>query len=775
MKGLVVIDRLEVGPVVLEKRRLTVPYRVFSGGKEDSIDFIYRFEEDVFDPDDPLSRNLASLMAAQVAMNYGLFCKTIVFKGEYDETDTRFITDMTENTCREIYVKKLLEPNPFLIGDAVGLKPVKKKTYCVAKLVFEGPSSRPRRSSWSLRPSSADSHAILSSGGKDSLLTFGLLEEMGKDIHPVFVNESGRHWFTALNAYRFFKENVPGTARVWVNSDRVFAWMLRHFPFIRQDFATLRADQYPLRLWTVAIFLFGVLPIVISRGIGRIVIGDEFDTTQKTSFMGITHYNGYYDQSIYFDSAMSRFFMRKGWAMCQFSILRPMAEILIEKTLAERYPRYQEHQISCHAAHKEGDRFRPCGSCEKCRRIVGMLSAFGIDPSVCGYLPEQTERCLSEIVTKGDNQEAGGKRHMAYLLAGRGLIDLPPEEAKKLEPSPEIMKLRFHPRLSPIESIPVDLREDLYRILLQHAEGSLRYSGRKWEEFDVLDDPTLANPYPFEFDRAGADDITVEAVDAAPSDYLWGEMTWPEAKKRFGQVDIALLPVGSIEQHGPHLPLDSDAFDADYLSRRIAEACSDPKPLVLPLVPYGVSYEHDGFSGTVGINNDTLSRLVYDIGMSVARNGIRKLVIINGHGGNNPALHYAAQMITRDTRIFVCVDTGETSDVDLYRLVETPNDIHAGEIETSTSLAVRPHLVRFEKAVKAVPQFSSRYLNFTSKRGVSWYVHTEKISRSGVLGDPTKATVEKGEKFWKIMIAHLVALVEDLKNMTLDEIYQRKY
>ena len=531
MKGLITIDRLEVGPVRLEKRRMTAPYRVIYGGTEDSIDFIYRFEEDVFDPDDPLSRNLASLMAAQVAMNYGLFCGTIVFKGEYDETDTRFIRDMTENTCREIYVKKLLEPNPFLTGAATGLKPVKKKTYCAAKLVFEGPSTPSRRPSWSLRPSEKDSHAILSSGGKDSLLTFGLLEEMGKDVHPVFVNESGRHWFTALNAYRFFKDNIPGTARVWVNSDRVFAWMLRHLPFIRRDFASLRADQYPLRLWTVAIFLFGVLPVAISRGIGRIVIGDEYDTTQKTSFKGITHYNGYYDQSIYFDNALSRYFMRKGWSICQFSILRPMAEILIEKTLAERYPDLQKHQISCHAAHKEGDRFRPCGSCEKCRRIVGMLSAFDIDPSVCGYTPEQITRCLADIVRKGDNQEAGGQRHMAYLLSGRGLIDLPPGKAKKLRPSHEIMKLRFHPRLSPIEGIPVDLREDLYRILLQHAEGALRYSGRKWEEFDVLEDPSLMNPYPFEFDRPGADNIAIEAIDAEPSDYLWGEMTWPEAKR----------------------------------------------------------------------------------------------------------------------------------------------------------------------------------------------------------------------------------------------------
>jgi creatinine amidohydrolase/Fe(II)-dependent formamide hydrolase-like protein len=257
--------------------------------------------------------------------------------------------------------------------------------------------------------------------------------------------------------------------------------------------------------------------------------------------------------------------------------------------------------------------------------------------------------------------------------------------------------------------------------------------------------------------------------------HLWGELTWPDAQERFQQVDIALLPVGAIEQHGPHLPLDTDAYDAEYLALRVAEACSDPKPLVLPNIPYGVSYHHADFKGTVSISNDTLAKLVYDIGMSISHNGIKKLVIINAHGGNSPALNYAAQMINRDAHIFVCVDTGETSDVDIYSLVETPNDVHAGEIETSTSLAVRPHLVKMDLARREVPEFSSRYLDFTSKRGVSWYAYTRKISHSGVMGDPTKASGEKGKKFWEIMITHLVALVEDLKSMTLEEIHHRNF
>jgi creatinine amidohydrolase/Fe(II)-dependent formamide hydrolase-like protein len=769
---LLVFDRLEVGPVHLEPRRLKVPYRLFAGGKEETTDFVYVYEEDVFDPEDPASINLASVMAAQLAINYGLFCREIVFHGRYEGIDRRFIMDMAQNTAREIYVKKILEPNPFLVGDAKGLPAVKAPSYMQATLDFRETAAEGSGTGWQFMPTKRDCCAILSSGGKDSLLSFGLMNEIGSEVHPIFVNESGRHWFTALNAYRHFRQSYPHTARVWVNSDRVFAWFLRRFPFIRQDFANVRSDEYPIRLWTVALFIFGALPLVLKRGIGRLLIGDEFDTTERSSFKGITHYNGLYDQSRYFDNVLSRYYFRKGWYVAQFSVVRSLSEMLIEKILVERYPALQQHQLSCHATHAEGKRVKPCGKCEKCRRIVGMLAALGADATKCGYTKDRIESCLLDLSHKRVHQEAAGASHMMYMLEEKGLLPASHNQKNVFGPHPEVMRLRFEPKRSPIDAIPIDLRKKLYPMYLEHADGAVRREGRAWIEFDPFGDPAIENPFPFE---TAPDPLQADSQGDGTARYLWRELTWLEAEERLKQMDVAILPVGSIEQHGPHLPLDTDSFDAEYLSRRIAEACSDPKPLVLPLVPYGVSYEHGEFKGTVGISNDTLARLIYEIGMSCARNGINKLVIVNGHGGNIPALNYAAQMITRDTRIFVCVDTGETSDVDIYKIADTPNDIHAGEIETSTSLAVRPHLVKMEKAEKLIPRFSSRYLNFTSRRKVNWYVHTKKISKIGVIGDPTKASAEKGERIWQIMIAHLVELVEDLKGMTLDEIYQRRY
>lgn len=258
-------------------------------------------------------------------------------------------------------------------------------------------------------------------------------------------------------------------------------------------------------------------------------------------------------------------------------------------------------------------------------------------------------------------------------------------------------------------------------------------------------------------------------------EYMWATLSWPEIAERLKIVDTAILPCGAIEQHGHHLPVDVDYFDAAYLAERVAAACKDPRPFVLPALPYGVSYHHSEFKGTICVTNNALSALVYDIGMSLAHNGIKKLVILNGHGDNAPTLKYAAQMINRDAKIFVCVETGETSDVDIYDLIKTHNDIHAGEIETSTSMAIRPELVDMEKAVDDTLDLDNEYLDFTSERGVSWYVHTKKLSSSGVMGNARLATPEKGKVMWEIMIRKMTDFVETIKNISSDELYQNKY
>lgn len=373
---------------------------------------------------------------------------------------------------------KFLEGNPFLIGEAKNLKVEKREKYSQARLEF------PDSTAGNFQPwdTQKERYAVLSSGGKDSLLSFALMNELGYETHPIFGNESGRHWFTALNAFRHFKENVPNTARVWMNSDRVFAWMLRHLPFVRQDFASVRADIYPIRLWTVAVFLFGVLPLLRKRGIGNLLIGDEYDSTWTGEFQGIPHYEGLYDQSRYFDDMMTTYFQQKKWAMHQFSILRPLSEMLILKILVSRYPDLQQHQVSCHAAHKQEDRIHPCGKCEKCRRIVGMLTGFGADPTRCGYKPEHVAPCLEALVKKSIHQEAEGVAQLLSMLVEQGKIELSESQRESLQSHPEIVHVRFHPENAPINYLPEAIRKPLVDIFLKYATGALQWREGQWHD-----------------------------------------------------------------------------------------------------------------------------------------------------------------------------------------------------------------------------------------------------------------------------------------------------
>ncbi len=772
LRDFVVLDQLQVGPVLVEPKRIKVPYQVTKlNGELVCNELIYSYQENVFDPKQPDSLNLASMMAAQVALNYGLFCQSIVFDGLFDEVDERFLLDMMENTSREIFVNKLLQPNEFLVPEYAAVKAEKHKRYTAANVQFINSKFGKVKKEWFHHETQPKSFAILSSGGKDSLLTYGMVRDLGFQAHPVFINESGRHWYTAINAYKHMEQTEEHTAKVWCNSDRIFNWMLRQLPFIKPNFADIRADIYPVRLWTVAVFLFGVLPVVRKRNIGNVLIGDEYDTTVRLNHEGITHYGGLYDQSKYFDNALSRYYMKKGWGIHQFSILRSLSELLILKILVDRYPELQKHQVSCHASHEKDGRIYPCGNCEKCRRIVGMLSVLGADPKRCGYTEEQIAQALKSLETKKVKQIGPDAAHLFHLLVEKGLIDKNEHTSKLAKAHDYIMKMRFDKERSNPIDLPKLIRRPLFSYLMEHTSGSVKLVSKKWEEYNVLGSPEMQSPYPFEVQQH--EDDTHQ--DSVKSEFRWEKLTWKEIEERLKVVDTAILPCGAIEQHGPHLPVDIDYYDAVYLANKVGEACSEPRPFVLPPIPYGVSYHHEDFKGTLSVTNDSLSRFVYDIGMNLAKNGIKKLIILNGHGDNAPTLSYAAQMINRDAEIFVCVDTGETSDIDLYDLIETPNDIHAGEIETSTTMALRPEVVRMDEVVNETLEFGSKYLDYTSDRGVAWYVQTSKISESGIMGDPTKANAEKGKKMWEIMVAHLVGFVEEIKKSKLEELYQKRY
>ncbi|MFP3871380.1 MAG: creatininase family protein [Candidatus Natronoplasma sp.] len=229
----------------------------------------------------------------------------------------------------------------------------------------------------------------------------------------------------------------------------------------------------------------------------------------------------------------------------------------------------------------------------------------------------------------------------------------------------------------------------------------------------------------------------------------WGEMNRWELEQRAEVVDTTILPIGSLEQHGPHLPLDTDSYDAEHLVEEAVRRLETPKPVILPTIPYGVSDHHMGFPGTVTVASKTLEDLIVDVGRSVIRHGFRKFFILTGHGGNEAAVKTAARRLKKETGMDVFMDSFDLMDPEKGELVESENDEHAGEFETSLVLAVREELVDERTIPEKEMEFPDPKLEFDHEPDFSFTWNTHDLTSTGVLGDPTKASREKGEKLWE--------------------------
>ena len=231
----------------------------------------------------------------------------------------------------------------------------------------------------------------------------------------------------------------------------------------------------------------------------------------------------------------------------------------------------------------------------------------------------------------------------------------------------------------------------------------------------------------------------------------WTEMTWQEIAGAATERWIAVLPLAAVEQHGPHLPLGVDSFIADaYLSRVRAILPEDLPVTFLPTQRIGISTEHLAYAGTLTFSAKTAVAAWTELGESIARTGLRKLVLVTSHGGNVAAM----ELVARDLRArfgMLAVTVGwhrfgysEGS----FSVEEKKHGIHAGDIETSLMLAARPHTVRMEEAARATPETVAmaqefRWLGAYRPAGCAWM--TQDLHPSGALGDATLAKADKGE------------------------------
>jgi creatinine amidohydrolase len=240
----------------------------------------------------------------------------------------------------------------------------------------------------------------------------------------------------------------------------------------------------------------------------------------------------------------------------------------------------------------------------------------------------------------------------------------------------------------------------------------------------------------------------------------WNEMTAPDFAA-LRERNVVVLPVAATEQHGPHLPTGTDAFILDGILRAATARGGPVRGLALPLQPIGWSTEHGDLPGTLSFDAELLARSWVALGGQAARFGTKRLLILNAHGGNPPAIALAAMRLRTEHGLLVAQAHWEAlaKPDEIAPAGASAHDWHAGWIETAMMLHLRPDLVRMQHAVASVMRHPE---GLPPDGSAPWAWMTTDLSQNGVIGDPQLASAALGAQLLDRTIAGLADLLDRL-------------
>ncbi len=233
-------------------------------------------------------------------------------------------------------------------------------------------------------------------------------------------------------------------------------------------------------------------------------------------------------------------------------------------------------------------------------------------------------------------------------------------------------------------------------------------------------------------------------------------MSWPEVAAARDQVELVLLPVGAIEQHGPNIALCMDSAAADAFCKR-ASARLNPRLLVAPAMPWGISHHHLNFPGSISLSEDTFARVLVDVVRSLSGHGFQRFLMVNGHGGNIPAMNVAASMIRESLNpAFIGAST-------YFEFGDVPLTDHAGEGETSVALELIPDMVKHDAlAPGEETELATGFRTSMQRYGVSAPFRFDEYTRNGAFGDARDATAERGAEMVTSALNNFCSFVDEL-------------
>ena len=250
-------------------------------------------------------------------------------------------------------------------------------------------------------------------------------------------------------------------------------------------------------------------------------------------------------------------------------------------------------------------------------------------------------------------------------------------------------------------------------------------------------------------------------------EYLYQHYTWPELGEVAKKQPVVVLPIGSVEDHGPHLPLDVDNF----LIWSICEAAAQRAEgdiLLMPIIPFGYETHHMDFHGTIDIQIEHLLHFVLDATKSVAHHGFRRILIADGHGSNMPILELVARRTILETDALCAPFLWPSlalKEIRQQRQSGRGGMSHACELETSVYLYLDAERVQMDKARKETGQPASDFIwsDLTDPGPIRMMDYWTCFSKSGTNGDPTLATPEKGKIIFEAVVQNFVRFAREFK------------
>ena len=428
-----------------------------------------KYEEEIKEQYLPLLR----LAFCIPLLNYGLFSKQFKLDFPISKSDINLLNELNKIFSKDIFVNKILRRRAnFILPEYLPKEENVKPNDAEPKAEIKPTEIYSDEIISKIK--NENSCGVLSSGGKESLLTYGILKEIGCNVYPLYINESGGHWRTALSAYRYHKKNESNTKRVWTNIDRFYNFMLDNLKFIRSDHRKVLADTYPIRLCIFPFYVFSLLPIYADKKIGNLLIGSEFDDLRSTPmYQGIVHYYGIYDQHQDYDIIMNRWYENRIPGLIQWSALRNISGLIVERILIKRYPELAKNQRSCHSCHFEKNEIIPCGRCSKCLGILLFLLANHVDPKIMNFKEKDIISFSNRVTPYNLRLDQDEKDQSFYLIGQKGNIP-------QVKPVEHVEKIHLKSDTCNLDLIPENLRSKILNIIEQYTNGYCEMRDDKW-------------------------------------------------------------------------------------------------------------------------------------------------------------------------------------------------------------------------------------------------------------------------------------------------------